>query len=49
MIRYILDTDILSLFQFGMTEIGVHTTAELTKQAITLGLIAPPESSPAPH
>ncbi|HEV8328407.1 MAG TPA: response regulator transcription factor [Nitrospiraceae bacterium] len=25
-------------------ELGVHTTAELTKQAITLGLIAPPET-----
>jgi DNA-binding NarL/FixJ family response regulator len=27
-------------------ELGVHTTAELTKQAITLGLIASPEASP---
>ena len=31
-------------------ELGVRTTAELTKQAISLGLIAaPPESPPAPH
>ena len=30
-------------------ELGVHTTAELTKQAITLGLIAPPETPPAPN
>ena len=29
-------------------ELGVHTTAELTKQAITLGLIAPPETPQAP-
>jgi len=26
-------------------ELGVHTTTELTKQAILLGLIAPPEGS----
>ena len=30
-------------------ELGVRTTAELTKQAITLGLIAPSVSPPAPH
>lgn len=30
-------------------ELGVHTTAELTKQAITLGLIAPPESPSPPN
>jgi DNA-binding NarL/FixJ family response regulator len=30
-------------------ELGVRTTAELTKQAITLGLIAPPEAPPAPN
>jgi DNA-binding NarL/FixJ family response regulator len=30
-------------------ELGVHTTAELTKHAITLGLIAPPERPQAPH
>jgi DNA-binding NarL/FixJ family response regulator len=30
-------------------ELGVHTTAELTKQAITLGLIAPPETPQAPN
>jgi len=31
-------------------ELGVRTTAELTKQAITLGLIAPPEAPPTdPH
>ena len=29
-------------------ELGVRTTAELTKQAITLGLIAPPDAPP-PH
>ncbi|MEP6958409.1 MAG: response regulator transcription factor [Nitrospirota bacterium] len=29
-------------------ELGVHTTAELTKKAITLGLIAPTVPSPAP-
>ncbi len=28
-------------------ELGVHTTAELTKQAISLGLIAPPETPQA--
>lgn len=27
-------------------ELGVHTTAELTKQAISLGLIAPPDAPP---
>lgn len=30
-------------------ELGVHTTAELTKKAIILGLIASPESPHAPH
>ena len=30
-------------------ELGVHTTAELTKQAITLGLIAPTVTPPAQH
>jgi DNA-binding NarL/FixJ family response regulator len=30
-------------------ELGVHTTAELTKQAITLGLIAPTVVPPAQH
>jgi len=30
-------------------ELGVRTTAELTKQAITLGLIASPEASPTPN
>ena len=30
-------------------ELGVRTTAELTKQAITLGLIAPPEAPPTPN
>lgn len=30
-------------------ELGVHTTAELTKKAIILGLIASPEMSQAPH
>jgi DNA-binding NarL/FixJ family response regulator len=30
-------------------ELGVHTAAELTKQAIILGLIAPPETPQAPH
>ena len=30
-------------------ELGVHTTVELTKHAIILGLIAPPDSPPAPH
>ena len=30
-------------------ELGVHTTAELTKQAITLGLIAPTVLPPVPH
>lgn len=30
-------------------ELGVHTTAELTKHAITLGLIAPPERPQASH
>jgi DNA-binding NarL/FixJ family response regulator len=29
-------------------ELGVRTTAELTKQAISLGLIAPPETPQAP-
>ena len=29
-------------------ELGVHTTAELTKQAISLGLIASPETPQAP-
>ena len=30
-------------------ELGVRTTAELTKQAITLGLIAQPEAPPTPN
>lgn len=30
-------------------ELGVRTTAELTKQAITLGLIVPVEARPAPN
>lgn len=30
-------------------ELGVRTTAELTKQAISLGLIAPPQVSPTPN
>jgi DNA-binding NarL/FixJ family response regulator len=30
-------------------ELGVRTTAELTKQAISLGLIAQPEVPPAPN
>ena len=30
-------------------ELGVHTTAELTKHAITIGLIAPTMSPPSPH
>lgn len=30
-------------------ELGVHTAAELTKQAITLGLIAPTVLPPVPH
>jgi DNA-binding NarL/FixJ family response regulator len=30
-------------------ELGVRTTAELTKQAITLGLIAQPEVPQVPH
>lgn len=30
-------------------ELGVRTTAELTKHAITLGLIAPPETPSASH
>ena len=30
-------------------ELGVRTTAGLTKQAISLGLIAPPEVSPSPN
>ena len=30
-------------------ELGVRTTAELTKQAITLGLIATPEAPPTPN
>jgi DNA-binding NarL/FixJ family response regulator len=29
-------------------ELGVHTTAELTKQAITLGLISKPETPQVP-
>jgi DNA-binding NarL/FixJ family response regulator len=30
-------------------ELGVRTTAELTKQAISLGLIAPPQVSSTPN
>ena len=29
-------------------ELGVHTTAELTKQAITLGLVSKPETHQMP-